>query len=123
MTTKAVLGYPFVVYNPHDKPVDELPVVYGFNNGGSPGWHYAVAISEDGFNLGEHICSHEAFMPADLGVIEGTRSDRHDNSYRKHYPDGYRMDFVPYENISEHVGLQAAIKAVRDRQAKENTDD
>ena len=45
-------------------------------------------------------------MRADLGIIEGSRPDRHEQSYRKHYPDGYRMDFVPFE----HEGLRLAIK-------------
>jgi hypothetical protein len=30
-------GKGWAVFNPHDKPLDELPVIYGFNNGGSPG--------------------------------------------------------------------------------------
>lgn len=98
----------WVVYNPSKVPEAELPVIYGFNNGGSPGWLSAVSISQDGVCLGGHCCSAEGYMPYDLGVIEGSRPDRHEESYRKHYPNGYRMEFVPSDKIDGHSGLQAA---------------
>ena len=97
------------IHNPHGKPVSELPTIYGFNNGGSPGWMSAVLIAEDGTPLGGHACSSEAYMPADLGVLEGTRPDRHE-AFAKHYPDGYRMEFVGYDDVPNHAGLQAAFK-------------
>lgn len=28
------------IYNPNDQPEHMLPVIYGFNNGGSPGFRY-----------------------------------------------------------------------------------
>src|ERR1700734_1317722 len=96
------------VFNPHGKPLEELPVIYGFNNGGSAGWYSAVAIAKDGNCLGGHCCSHEGYMEGDLGILEGTRPDRHQNDYQKHYPDGYRMEFVPSADIRTHEGLQAA---------------
>lgn len=99
-----------VVYNPHNKPAAELPVIYGFNNGGSPGWMSAVAIAEDGTVLGGHCCSHEGYMEGDLGILEGTRPDRHEKDYRPHYPEGYRMEFVPSSEIDGHEGLNLAFK-------------
>jgi hypothetical protein len=99
-------GKGYEIYNPHNKPLEELPVIYGFNNGGQSGWLRAVAIAEDGNVLGRHTCSHEGYMRADLGIIKGSRPGRHEESYRVHYPDGYRMDFVPFE----HEGLQLAVK-------------
>jgi hypothetical protein len=114
----ATNGRPNVVWNPHGKPIEELPVIYGFNNGGSPGWMDAVAVAEDGTCLGGHICSHEGYMPADLGVIEGTRPDRHESQYRPHYPDGYRMEFVGYEAIPGHEGLNDAIARAKAKHAK-----
>lgn len=95
------------IFNPNNKPVDELPIIYGFNNGGSPGWMSAVLISADGIYLGGHTCSSEVYMPADLGVLEGTRPDRH-KTFREHYPDGYRMEFVRYADAKDHPGLKAA---------------
>jgi hypothetical protein len=97
----------FVVYNPHDQPVHMLPVIYGFNNGGSPGWYSGCLLAEDGTGLGGHVCSAEGFMYGDLGIIDGWRADRHE-AFRAHYPDGYRMDFIPASDVRTHAGLDAA---------------
>lgn len=102
-------GNGYVVYNPHNKPIDELPFILGFNNGGSSGMESAIAISEDGVILGTHICSSEVYMPYDLGLIEGARLDRHER-YREHYPNGYKMDFVSYDEAKVDVRLKIAIK-------------
>lgn len=58
----------WAVYNPHDKALEELPVIYGFNNGGSPGWYSAKIMAQDGTHLGGHICSAEGYMEHDLGA-------------------------------------------------------
>lgn len=97
----------YAVYNPHDKPLEELPVIYGFNNGGSPGWYSGCLLAEDGTGLGGHICSAEGYMPHDLGIVEGSRPDRHEG-FRQHYPDGYRMDFVSMRDVRSHAGIEAA---------------
>lgn len=96
------------VFNPNDKPIDELPVIYGFNNGGRSGWYSAVLLAEDGTGLGGHICSDEGYMEGDLGIIEGTRPDRHANAFQKHYPEGYRMEFVPGDEVKQHEALNRA---------------
>lgn len=97
-----------MVFNPNNRPESELPAIYGFNNGGSPGLLSGVLIAADGTVLGSHCCSHEAYMPGDLGVTEGHRSDRHE-TFRAHYPGGYRMEFVSHEAVPAHAGLMAAI--------------
>lgn len=97
----------YAVFNPHNKPVEELPVIYGFNNGGSPGWYSGCLLAEDGTGMGGHVCSNEGFMYGDLGVLDGSRPDRHED-FQKHYPDGYRMDFVPAVDVRTHPGLEAA---------------
>lgn len=97
------------VYNPENRPVEDLPVIYGFNNGGSPGLLSAVLLAEDGTYMGGHACSHETFMRGDLGIQEGSRPDRHEG-FRLHYPSGYRMEFVPSDQLGTHAGLNAAIK-------------
>jgi hypothetical protein len=50
-------------------------------------------------------------MPADLGILEGTRPDRHEE-FKAHYPDGYRMEFVGYEEAcaKSNAGLVAAMR-------------
>ncbi len=91
-------GRGWAVFNPHSKPLAELPVIYGFNNGGSSGWMSACLLAEDGTGLGSHICSHEGYMEHDLGIIEDSRPDRH-KTFQEHYPDGYRMEFVTGEEV------------------------
>ena len=101
-------GKGYAIYNPQGLEISSLPVIYGFNNGGSEGCLSAVAIAEDGVCLGGHCCSAEGYMLHDLGILEGTRKDRHEESYQKHYPNGYRMDFVSYKEIEDHVALNKA---------------
>lgn len=48
-------------------------------------------------------------MPGDLGVLEGRREDRHEG-FRKHYPNGYRMEFVGHDAVPTHAGLNDAFK-------------
>ena len=104
-------GLRAVVFNPHTKPVHELPTIFGFNNGGSYGWMSAVLVAEDGTILGGHTCSSEAYMPADLGILEGAREDRHED-FMKHYPGGYRMEFVGYADLAGHVALNKALSLI-----------
>ena len=110
-------GRRHAVYNPHNKPLEELPHIYGFNNGGPAGWLQAVLIAEDGTFLGGHLCSHECYMRHDLGILEGTREDRHED-FRKHYPDGYRMGFVTHENFPHCLELHAALRLSDDKAAQ-----
>jgi hypothetical protein len=99
----------FATYNPKGLPVTELPVIYGFNNGGSEGCWSGVIITEDGTILGGHVCSNETYMLHDLGILEGAAPDRHE-TFNEHYPAGYRMDFVPYKDAAYHVGLQSSFR-------------
>ncbi len=105
-------GRNYAVYNPSDRDVNELPFIIGFNNGGDPGFMHAVLIAEDGTVLGGHMCSAEGYMYADLGILEDTRPDRHE-SFKAHYPDGYRMDFVKYADLKTHELLNKAIELNR----------
>lgn len=111
-------GKGYAVFNPHNRPLDELPVIYGFNNGGERWWMHAVLIAEDGTGMGSHLCSSEGYMPHDLGVLEGSRPDRHEG-FRAHYPDGYRMDFIGIEAVRArtHAGLELAYKRNQEKAA------
>lgn len=117
MATKLEKGY-YAVYNPHGKPFNELPVIYGFNHGGYPGSFMGVLLAEDGTSLGAHLCSHEGHMKRDLGISEGTRPDRHEE-FKKHYPNGYRMDFVSREDTLAHKGLKEALKKNQNKKNKQ----
>ena len=112
----------WAAFNPHGKPVEELPVIYGFNNGGSPGWFSGVLLAEDGVCLGGHVCSSEGYMPHDLGVLEGSRPDRH-AVFQAHFPDGYRMEFVSHGDVLSHAGITAAIEKNKEIAAREKADD
>ncbi len=94
----------------------DKPKIYCFSNvvGGGDGAAYAMA--EDGTVLGSHWCSHEGFIPGDLGVQEGSRPDRH-VTYAEHYPDGYEMEFVRASDVRSHVGLEKAF-ALNKKQAE-----
>ena len=105
------------IYNPHAKSVADLPVIYGFNNGGAPGFMDAVLMGSDGTYLGGHLCSHEFYMPGDLGILEGSRPDRHEG-FRQHFPDGYRMEFVSHGAVLSHSGLTAALALNQEQAAK-----
>jgi hypothetical protein len=111
-------GRGWAVFNPQNKPEQDLPVIYGFNNGGSRDWWTAQLISEDGMGLGSHICSFETYMPSDLGILEGTRPDRH-KSFQEYYPDGYRMEFVSSAETDAHKGLQKALEKGKERDEAE----
>jgi hypothetical protein len=100
----------FDIYNPHGRPMCELPTIWGYNAGkcGSAMWH-AQLVADDGARLGGHVCSSEGFMYGDLGILKGSRPDRH-AEFRDHYPDGYKMDFVPHAEVPTHDRLQKALK-------------
>jgi len=95
-----------------------MPTIYGFNNGGPYGFMEGLLLAEDGTFLGQHICSNESFMPGDLGIREGSRPDRHE-IFRAHYPNGYRMEFVSYEAVPNHPGLQSAFAAAQAQRVDE----
>lgn len=105
----------YVVYNPFGKPIDDLPFILGWNNGGSPGLLIACLLSEDGEALGSHCCSDEGYMPHDLGVLEGSRPDRHEH-FKAHYPGGYRMDFVRHDDPRLEAAYQRHIARKGDDQ-------
>ena len=99
-------GHKAAVFNPNGIPVYDLPIILGFSNGGSPDWWIGQLICEDGNGIGGHLCSHEAYMYGDLGIYEASRPDRHE-TFREHYPDGYRMLFMTFEEakVSEFLNL------------------
>ena len=133
MTTKAaaqhylaehlhqVEGRKWAIYNPKELPIEELPVIYGWNNGGSAGWYSACLLAEDGESLGGHVCSHEGYMENDLGILEGSRLDRHE-TFRKHYPNGYRMIFVSNKDAKTHKGLLLAYEKNQAKAKEANND-
>ena len=107
-------GRRWAVFNPKELALEDLPVIYGFNNGGGNHWYRAELVAQDGTYLGGHICSAEGYMEHDLGILEGTRPDRHEG-FRAHYPDGYRMEFVGHDAVADHAGLNEALRLNKQR--------
>ena len=107
------------LYNPENKSILDLPVIYGFNNGGSHGFCRAQLIAEDGAALGSHACSHESYMAYDLGIVGDYRNDDRHLDFKKHYPDGYRMEFVSLSEAASHEGLQLAFKKNQEKVEEE----
>ena len=116
--THEMEGRRWAVHNPKDLPLADLPIIYGFNNGGSPGWYTAQLLAADGMALGSHICSHEGYMEHDLGILEGSRSDRHE-TFKEHYPDGYKMVFIGVDEVKECAGLLEAYRLNQEEQEAE----
>lgn len=100
----------YEIYNPLNHPEEELPIIYGFNNGGEEGYWNGELISEDGKFFVGHTSSSEDWLLRDLGILKGMRPDRHED-FRKHYPDGYKMQFVSYREAFNHEGLKDAFRA------------
>lgn len=96
----------------------DKPKIYCFSAMKDGGDGIAYAMAEDGTVLGSHWCSHEGFVPGDLGATEGSRPDRHEG-YAKHYPDGYAMEFVRSGDIAGHAGLQRAFELNKQRHEAE----
>jgi hypothetical protein len=84
------------------------PKIYAFNNGGQPGWLDGVAVAEDGEFLTNHISSDEGWMQVDLGVTS-VEHQKHD-IYNAKYPEGWEIEFVSYDKVKDHKGLQKAFE-------------
>lgn len=82
--------------------MSDKPKIYGFVNGGSPGWYSVEAISEDGVFLAGHVCSHPGFGPHDIGVTSDWKHD----TYAKYYPDGFEVVWI--EDTKNDERLKAA---------------
>jgi hypothetical protein len=79
------------------------PKIYCFiNSGKGTDWVTALALAEDGHCLASHDSSCDAWAHHDIGHT----SDWKHEEYRKHYPDGYEVEWV--EDPRAHAGLAAA---------------
>lgn len=102
-------GKGWAVYNPNNLPEEDLNVIYGFNNGGSRSFLTAQLVSDTGYGMGNHMCSHELYMQADLGILEGSALKRHEG-FKESFPDGYRMEWVPTDEQETNEGFKKALK-------------
>jgi len=106
-----------VVYNPEEKEISELPVIYGYSTGRELLYPHSVPgylIGEKGNVFRSQISSNEEYLPSDLGVLEGESPGRHEE-FKKHYPNGYRMEFVKKEQMENNKGFREAYKLAYSR--------
>jgi hypothetical protein len=89
--------------------VSDKHIIYGFVNGGGSYGVLVEALSDEGLFLAQHACSSEGFGPHDIGAT----SDWKHEHYRRAYPDGYEVVWVPRSESRNngHAGLNAAYAA------------
>lgn len=108
-----VAGRPVAIHNPLDRPVEDLPVVYGVSQGGPRFFISGILISEDGRVFGAHVSSNEFYLPGDLQVLASHVGARHE-AIRAAYPEGYRMEFIRHFDAGNHEGLRGALAKNRE---------
>ena len=60
------------------------------------------ALAEDGAGLASHLSSNKSFSQHDMGLT----SDWKHESYKKHYPEGFELEWV--DDPDNHPGVAAA---------------
>lgn len=70
---------------------------------GGAGPYYAMA--EDGTVLTSQFCANEKYIIGKFKLFTTV--------YKKHYPDGYALEFVPVRRLALHVELNQAIERNR----------
>lgn len=89
--------------------------IYVFGNERWGNDYLGFAMAEDGSVLGSHLSSNEEWLASDLGAT----SDRNHEAYADHYPDGFEVEYIPFDNVEKHEGLIEAVKRNAERAAKE----
>jgi len=75
------------------------------------GWNDCLSITDDGYVLGNHICSHMGYMQHDLH----DRPDRLEK-IKSHFGDKpYEVEILSYEDCKTHTGLNAAVALAQGR--------
>lgn len=64
-----------------------------------------VALAEDGVTLATHISSCEDWAQHDMGLNGSTWKHA---LYAAHFPQGYELVWIPYEDLDAHVEFQRA---------------
>ena len=93
-------------------PEHRLPTIYGYAHPLETGDVLAIAVAEDGTYLASHLSSNEVFASADLFMNTLWEQYLHEK-YVKHYPLGYKTEWVPSHEMASHAGLQAALEKYR----------
>ena len=62
------------------------------------------AIAEDGTGLAGHISSNESWAKLDM------TSDYKKKDYAEHYPDGYEIEWIDYDDLEGHAAFNHAFR-------------
>jgi len=72
---------------------------YGvINNAEITGDVIGYALAEDGVCIASHFSSGCNWSKHDMGIT----SDWHHDSYKKHYPDGYELEWIDFKDLDNH---------------------
>jgi len=82
------------------------PKIFVYATAGSPGWFIGQALAEDGTSIGGHASSSISFAKHDMGIT----SDWKHEGYKKHYPDGYELEWIEEKDLKEHAAFNEAFK-------------
>ncbi len=74
------------------------------NSGRDTDMQMVCAMAEDGTGLAGHCSSSEHWARHDIGMTSDWKHDL----YRKHYPDGYELEWVSDAKPGQHAGIDAA---------------
>ncbi len=88
-----------------------------FEGGMEPGDVIGYALAEDGTALASHLSSGKFWSKHDMGL---TGDWKHD-TYAKHYPDGYELEWVG--DPETHKGWLAAFKLNKAKSEEETKAD
>jgi hypothetical protein len=82
------------------------PKIYVFPVHANPQGDCAyMAVAEDGEEVAGHISSSEDWGKFDMGV--NAKSTQNHDAYRKKYPDGYELEYVPDWKAHPFLSKQA----------------
>ena len=86
--------------------------LYLFVNGQSMrDWLDCLSLTDDGFILGNHICSNIGYMMNDLH----NRTDRLEK-IKNHFKDEpYEVELLSYDDCKTHQGFNEALKLCNER--------
>lgn len=96
------------VYNPKNVSEDTLPRIFGYCTTIERDSVYGHALSEDGTFFAASASRSEEELEIDLGIAENGRVPTQ-KSFVRHHPDGFVCEYIPYEKVTTHLGLQAAL--------------
>lgn len=83
-------------------------------NGWGEGAVIGYALAEDGHGLCSHLSSNEDWSKHDMGL----HSNWHHDTYQKHYPEGFELEWI--DDTETHQGFLKAF-AINQKNNEDNS--